>query len=153
MASQQIANHREQAEVHHGGAICKQKSCQLLDEMSLPQGLLPLDDVVEVGYSRTTGFVWLRQKNRKEHRFTAIGRTVSYDNEVTAFVEERRMRRVTGVKSKELLIWVSISDIFIDESDLSKITFANSTGISRSFPVSAFQLDEKSSGGGGNRKK
>ncbi|PON43753.1 hypothetical protein TorRG33x02_333090 [Trema orientale] len=143
MASQQIANHREDAEVHQGEAICKQQSHQLLDEMSLPRGLLPLDDVAEVGYNRTTGFVWLRQKKRKEHRFPSIGRTVAYDNEVTAFVEERRMRRLTGVKSKELLVWVAISDIFIDDSDLAKITFANSTGISRSFPVSAFQLDDR----------
>ncbi|KAL5577225.1 hypothetical protein UlMin_018924 [Ulmus minor] len=149
--SQQIANHREDAEIYHGEALCKQKSHQLLEEMSLPRGLLPLDDLVEVGYNRTTGFVWLRQKKKKDHRFRSIGRTVSYDNEVTAFVEERRMRRLTGVKSKELLIWVTISDIYINDSDLTRITFANPTGISRSFPFSAFELQEE--GTSNDRKK
>ncbi|KAB1221324.1 hypothetical protein CJ030_MR2G005631 [Morella rubra] len=146
MGSRQIANHRADAEIYHGEALCKQKYRELLGEISLPGGLLPLDDVVEVGYNRTTGFVWLTQKRKKEHRFRSIGRSVSYDTEVTAFVEERRMRRLTGVKSKELLIWVTISDIHIDDPGTGKITFANPTGISRSFPVSAFELDEGNSG-------
>ena len=150
MASQQIVNHKEDAKIFHGEALCKQKSQDLLAEISLPRGLLPLDDVVEVGYNHTTGFVWLKQKRKKDHRFRSIGRNVSYDTEVTAFVEERRMRRLTGVKSKELLIWVSISDIYIDDPGTGKITFANPTGISRSFPVSAFELDE---GNSGDRKK
>ncbi|EXC29359.1 hypothetical protein L484_021667 [Morus notabilis] len=142
MSSQQIANHQEDAEIFHGDAVCKQKAGQLLEEMSLPRGLLPLDDLIEVGYNRITGFVWLKQRKCKEHQFTAIGRTVSYDNEVTAFVEEHRMWRLTGVKSKELLIWFTISEIFIDDSDPDKITFTNPTGISRSFPVSALEIKE-----------
>ncbi|KAF5475144.1 hypothetical protein F2P56_006983 [Juglans regia] len=146
MGSQQIANHRGDAEIYHGEALCKQKSQELLGEMSLPKGLLPLDDATEVGYNRTTGFVWVKQKRKKEHRFRSIGRSVSYDTEVTAFVEDRRMRRLTGVKSKEFLIWVTISDIYIDDPSSGKITFANPTGISRSFPVSAFDLDEGKSG-------
>lgn len=141
MSTQLIANNRDHAEVYAGASLGKEKSAQLLSEINLPKGLLPLDDLVEVGYNRATGFVWLKQSKRKEHRFRAIGRTVSYDTEVTAFVEDRRMRRLTGVKSKELLFWVTISDIFIDDRDQGKITFGNSTGISRSFPVSAFDAE------------
>lgn len=151
MACQQILNHRDDAEIYHGEALCKQKSHELLGGISLPKGLLPLEEVVEVGYNRTTGFIWLKQKRKKEHRFRAIGRTVSYDTEVTAFVEERRMRRLTGVKSKELFIWVSISDIYVDDPGSGKITFGNPTGISRSFPVSAFELEKE--GSTGNHKK
>ncbi|KAK6268481.1 hypothetical protein QUC31_012641 [Theobroma cacao] len=114
---------------------------ELLGEFHLPKGLMPLDNLVEVGYNRTTGFVWLKQQKSLEYRFKAIGKTVSYEPEMTAFVEDRRMRRLTGVKSKELLIWVSVSDIFIDKSNPSKITFANSTGLSRSFPVAAFEAE------------
>lgn len=144
MSSQLVANHRENAEIYNGEALCKQKSLQLLEEISLPKGLLPLDELVEVGYNRTSGFVWLKQKKKKEHRFRLIGRNVSYDTEITAFVEERRMKRLTGVKSKELFIWVSISDIYIDESNPDKIAFVNSTtGISKSFPTSAFDLEAK----------
>ncbi|KAJ4831674.1 hypothetical protein Tsubulata_020887 [Turnera subulata] len=144
MGSQQIENHRENAEIYSGDSLlCKQKSTELLEEIRLPKGLLPLDDLTEVGYNRASGFVWLKQKKGKQHRFRAIGRTVSYDTEVTAFVGERRMRRLTGVKSKELLIWITISDIFVDDKDSGKITFANPSGISRSFPVSAFEVEEE----------
>ncbi|GJU00487.1 RNA-directed DNA polymerase, eukaryota, reverse transcriptase zinc-binding domain protein [Tanacetum coccineum] len=67
------------------------------------------------------------------------GRKVSYYVEVTAFVEEGRMRNLTGVKSKELLIWVRISDIFVGDHNNGKITFGTSSGLSRTFLVSAFQ--------------
>ncbi|KAJ7968939.1 Protein of unknown function, DUF538 [Quillaja saponaria] len=143
MTTQQVINHREDAEIYNGETLCKQKSHEILQEISLPKGLLPLDDIVEIGYNRSTGFVWLKQKKKKEHRFKAIGRSVSYETEVTAFVEKYRMKRLTGVKSKELFIWVTISDICIDDSDSGKITFANPTGISRNFPVSAFDLEEE----------
>ena len=59
-----------------------------------------------------------------------------------AFVEDRRLRRLTGVKSKELLIWVSLSDIFIDNLASSKITFGTSSGLGRLFSVSAFEEEE-----------
>lgn len=142
MATQQIAQHRNQAEIYQGQGICMQKSRLLLDESLLPRGLLPLDEIIEMGYNRTTGFVWLKQKQKKEHRFQAIGRTVSYETEVTAFVEERRMRRVTGVKSKELFIWITISEIFVDDPRSRKISFANSTGIAWTFPLSAFAIQD-----------
>ncbi|PNX90010.1 hypothetical protein L195_g046133 [Trifolium pratense] len=109
----------------------------------LPKGLLPLDNIFEMGYNRITGFVWLKQPQKKVHRFDDIGRTVSFDTVVTAFVEEYRMRRVTGVKTKELFVWVNISDIFVDEASSNKISFANSSGIARSFPLSAFNLQEE----------
>ncbi|GER24594.1 hypothetical protein STAS_00122 [Striga asiatica] len=143
MASQQIASHRENAEVHTGDAVCKQKSLELLERMHLPRGLLPLDDILEVGYNEATGFVWLKQKKSKTHVFRAIGRSVWYDTEVTAFVQDRRMKQVTGVKSKELLIWVTISDISIRDPDSGKITFSTPTGLSRSLPVSAFEEGEE----------
>ncbi|KAJ1414230.1 hypothetical protein SESBI_19082 [Sesbania bispinosa] len=143
MATQQIAQQRGEAEIYEGEAVCMQKSRLLLDEIFLPRGLLPLDNIVEMGYNRTTGFVWLKQRNKKEHRFPAIGRTVSYEKEVTAFVEEHRMRRVTGVKTKELFIWVAISEIFVDDPSSGKISFGISSGIAKSFPLSAFALQEE----------
>ncbi|GFP81148.1 hypothetical protein PHJA_000258100 [Phtheirospermum japonicum] len=143
MSTQQISSHRENAEVFTGDAVCKQKSIELLEKMHLPKGLLPLDDILEVGYNEATGFVWLKQKKSKTHVFRAIGRSVWYDTEVTAFVQDRRMKRVTGVKSKELLIWVTISDISIQDPSSGKMTFGTPTGLSRSFPVSAFEEEEE----------
>lgn len=142
MSSQQIESHRENAEVYTGDAVCKQKSKELLEKMNMPKGLLPLDDIVEVGHNAETGFVWLKQKKSKTHYFRGIGRSVWYDTEVTAFVSDRRMKRLTGVKSKEILIWVTICDISIKDPESGKITFGTPTGISRAFPVSAFEEEE-----------
>ncbi|KAL9667396.1 hypothetical protein QQ045_001753 [Rhodiola kirilowii] len=145
MSAQLVATHREGAEVYTGEELCKQKSIELLEELHFPKGLLPLDDFVEVGYNRSTGFVWMTQKKAKEHTFKKISKKVSYATEVTAFVEDRKMKKLTGVKSKELLIWIAITDIYIAEPSSGKISFGNSTtGIARTFPVSAFELEDES---------
>ncbi|PWA42062.1 hypothetical protein CTI12_AA548160 [Artemisia annua] len=129
----------ETAETYTGEDICKQKTQALLTKFNLPKGLIPMTDVTEVGHKTATGFVWVRRKKKTQHLFSEIGRKVSYDVEVTAFVEEGRMRNLTGVKSKELLIWVGISDIIVAHNGNGKITFGTSSGLSRTFPVSAFE--------------
>ncbi|KAI3877041.1 hypothetical protein MKX03_004178 [Papaver bracteatum] len=93
MASQMIENRRDNEETYTGDEICKAKSLELLNEISLPNGLLPLEDIIEVGYNRASGFVWLRQKKKKEHYFKSVGKPVSYAAEVTAFVEKHRMKK------------------------------------------------------------
>ncbi|XP_065016248.1 uncharacterized protein LOC135643343 [Musa acuminata AAA Group] len=138
-----IESQREGAEVSYGADICKEQSMTLLEGIHLPKGLLPLAAIEEVGYNRATGFVWLKQKKSTTHVFKAIGKTVSYASEVTAFVEDRRMKRMTGVKSREFLIWISISDMYIDDPESKRITFKTPAGIGRSFPVSAFQAEEE----------
>ncbi|RRT35366.1 hypothetical protein B296_00051796 [Ensete ventricosum] len=138
-----IDSQRVGAEVYHGAELCKEKSMKLLEEIHLPGGLLPLPALEEVGYNRATGFVWLKQKKATTHVFKAISKKVSYAPEVTAFVEDRRMKRLSGVKSRELLIWVSLSDMYIDDPESKRITFKSQAGISLSFPVSAFQAEEE----------
>ncbi|XP_008783947.1 uncharacterized protein LOC103703026 [Phoenix dactylifera] len=142
-AMQAIERQREGAEVFHGAEICKKRSTDLLEELHLPRGLLPLSGLDEVGFNRETGFVWMKQNKGSQHVFKKIGKTVFYGTEVTAFVEDRRMKRMTGVKSKEFLLWVSLSDMYIDERDPTKITFKSAAGIGRSFPVSAFEEEEE----------
>ncbi|CAN6446325.1 unnamed protein product [Victoria cruziana] len=117
---------------------CRKKAVQLLDEFGIPRGLLPLDDILEIGIIRTEGFIWLRQKGRKDHYFEQIGRSVSFAAEVTAFIEPRRMKKVTGVKAKELFLWIGVSEMVVDDSNSGDVRFKTHTGISRSFPVSAF---------------
>ncbi|KAF7035819.1 hypothetical protein CFC21_046611 [Triticum aestivum] len=140
--AQAIEAQREGAEVYHGAALCAEKAVELLAETNMPLGLLPLADIQEVGYNRATGFVWLRQKKALTHTFKQIGRQVSYATEVTAFVEDRKMKRMTGVKSKELLIWITLCDMYIEKDDPSKITFKTPTGLGRTFPVSAFEKQD-----------
>lgn len=134
---------KARAEVYYGDDLCQEKSKELLREIGLPSGLLPLKDMRECGYLRETGFVWLKQKRKTDHKFEKIGRLVSYAPEVTAYVEQSRIKKLTGVKTKELLIWVSLCEIYVDDPPTGKITFKTPAGFSRSFPVSAFEIEEE----------
>lgn len=44
----------------------------LLQEFELPLGLLPLANVIEVGYVKNTGYMWIVQKKKVEHEFKKI---------------------------------------------------------------------------------
>ncbi|XP_022999308.1 uncharacterized protein LOC111493722 [Cucurbita maxima] len=129
-------------EVYHGDEICQAKTRELLKEMDLPNGLLPMKDMEECGIIKETGFVWLKQKKSYTHKFQDIGRLVTYGKEVTAYVQKNKVKKLTGVKAKELLIWLSLSDISVDDPPTGKITFKATTGLFRTFPVSAFEVEE-----------
>ncbi|MCD7451681.1 hypothetical protein HAX54_013002 [Datura stramonium] len=135
--------HRENAEVYTDPSMCMKKSLELLEEINMPRGLLPLEDIVEVGRNHESGFVWLKQKKETDHCFKKIKRTVTYAAEVTSFVENRRLKNITGVKTKEFAFWVNVSDISIKDPESNKITFAIPSGLKRTFPVSAFELEEE----------
>ncbi|KAJ7973250.1 Protein of unknown function, DUF538 [Quillaja saponaria] len=134
---------KSKAELYHGDEICQEKSQTLLKEIGLPNGLLPLKDIEECGIVRETGFVWLKQKKNTTHKFEKIGKLVSYAPEVTAYVEKNKIKKLSGVKTKEILLWVTLSDIYVDEPPTGKITFKTPAGLYRSFPVSAFEIEEK----------
>ncbi|KAI8027403.1 hypothetical protein LOK49_LG02G02351 [Camellia lanceoleosa] len=144
---------KAKAEIYQGNDLCQEKSKILLKDMGLPNGLLPLEDMEECGYVRETGFVWLKQKRKTVHKFEKIGKLASYATEVTAYVEQNKIKKLTGVKTKELLLWVTLSDIYLDDPPTGKITFQIPAGLARSFPVSAFEVEEgpaKAEVGGGN---
>ncbi|KAF9588733.1 hypothetical protein IFM89_015170 [Coptis chinensis] len=144
MASKAIEAHKENAEIYHGAEICKQKAHQILSDNSLPKGLLPLDDMTEVGYNPSTGFIWMKQKKCTIHFFRSLNQTVWYGHEITTFIENGRMKKLTGIKAKELVIWISTGEIYINKYDTEKISFKNNTiGVSRTFPVAAFDLKEE----------
>eukprot|EP00262_Sarcandra_glabra_P010377 TRINITY_DN25636_c0_g1_i1.p1 TRINITY_DN25636_c0_g1~~TRINITY_DN25636_c0_g1_i1.p1 ORF type:complete len:175 (+),score=35.78 TRINITY_DN25636_c0_g1_i1:78-527(+) len=135
---------KAKAEVYYGDEICKEKSKELLQEVGLPRGLLPLKDIIECGYARETGFVWLKQKNKIEHKFDKIKKLVSYATEVTATVEKNRIKNLVGVKTRELLIWITLSEMFVgNPPDDGKITFKTPAGLSKTFPTSAFELNDE----------
>ena len=114
-----------------------QKAIQLMTEFGLPDGLLPLQEVVECGYNKETGYVWVTQKKPIVHSFKAISKQVSYGDKITAYLEKGRLKKLTGVKAKELL-WVSIVDIAVDEGHKDKIFFKSFAGLGKSFPITAF---------------
>ena len=142
MASQAIESHRAGADVVRGDtAACKKAAVELLAEIGLPKGLFPLDDMQEFGYNREAGFMWLVQGKKKvEHTFKKIKQTVSYTGEVTAFVEKGKLKKIAGVKTKELMLWLSVVEVYVDESAPGKVTFKTGTGLSDSFDATAFDL-------------
>ncbi|XP_059652268.1 uncharacterized protein LOC132299571 [Cornus florida] len=144
---------RAKAEVYRGNDICQERAKFMLKEICLPNGLLPLQDMEESGYVEETGFVWLKQKKKVEHKFEKIGKLVSYAPEITAYVEKNKFKKVTGVKTKELLMWITLSDIYVDDPPTGKITFQTPAGLFRTFPVSAFQIEEGKEGKGGKEVK
>ncbi|WOH12036.1 hypothetical protein DCAR_0831533 [Daucus carota subsp. sativus] len=143
MSSELIASHREGAIVVTGEEAIKQKAAELTKNAFLPSGLIPLGEIVEIGHNPTTGFFWTLRKKKLEHFNKKINKKSTFDTEVTAFIEERRMRKVTGVKSKELMLWVSITDIRIDDPASGKIIFTATAGITKTFLVSAFEDEEE----------
>jgi Protein of unknown function, DUF538 len=108
MVSKTIDNYKDSAEISKGNAESKKILVQLLEEISLPKGLFPLENIEEFGYNRDAGFLWFIQKKKIEHNFKKIKQVVSYATEVMAFVEKGKLKKITGVKTKELLLWLSI---------------------------------------------
>uniref|UniRef100_A0A0D9XLK6 DUF538 domain-containing protein n=1 Tax=Leersia perrieri TaxID=77586 RepID=A0A0D9XLK6_9ORYZ len=133
-----VGKEREGAEIATGAEECFKQSMELMRALGFPEGMMPLRELEECGLVRETGFVWMKQKKPYEHYFRGTGTKVRYDTEVTAFVEEGRMKRMTGVRSKQLLLWVPIVEMSLDGEARDKIYFKSSVGIGRSFPASAF---------------
>lgn len=136
-------NRRAGAEVVHGAVECYQHSLKMLEELGFPKGVLPLRNLEECGWVQATGFVWMKQREPYEHFFKGTNTRVRYDREVTAYVERRRMKRMTGVRSKQVMLWVPISEMSMVEPAGEKIYFKSAVGIGRSFPVSAFVDEEE----------
>lgn len=134
---------RTGAEIIYGAEECYRHSVELLEELGFPKGVLPLKDLVECGRVRETGFVWMKQKAPYEHFFTGSNTRVSYAAEVTAYVEKSRMKKMTGVKSKQLLLWVPIVEMSMEDPKSHKIYFNTPMGIGRSFHVTAFMDEEE----------
>ncbi|KAM1087974.1 hypothetical protein ACFX2B_013310 [Malus domestica] len=88
-------------ELYHGDEICQQKAKQLLSEISLPNGLLPL-----------------KQNKSYTHKFEKIDKLVDYAPEGIAIVEKGKIKKLTGVKTNELLVWVRLSDIYVQREVL-----------------------------------
>lgn len=110
----------------------------LLKKFELPEGLLPLANVVEVGYVESTGYMWIVQQNKVEHEFKMISKLVSYDTEINGYVDKMIIKKLRGVKAKELMLWPPVSEIRVDDPPTGKIHFKSLAGITKTFPVEAF---------------
>ncbi|KAG2680690.1 hypothetical protein I3760_11G110100 [Carya illinoinensis] len=135
---------RAGAEIVHGSEECYRHSVELLAELGFPRGVLPLQDLEECGRVRETGFVWMKQKAPYEHFFAGTNTRVSYASEVTAYVEKLKMKKMTGVKSKQaVFLWVPITEMSMEDASSKKIYFKTPMGIGKSFPITAFMNEEE----------
>ncbi|KAK9139146.1 hypothetical protein Scep_008827 [Stephania cephalantha] len=134
---------KAKAEVWYGDEKGQERISFFLREVDMPNGLLSVKDIIECGYVKECGFVWVKQKNKSEHKFEKIGRLVSYATEISAYVEKHKIRKLTGVKVKELLLWVNLVEIYADDLRPDRITFKIIGGLSKTFPASAFVIETK----------
>ncbi|GLT81324.1 hypothetical protein SLA2020_527140 [Shorea laevis] len=110
--------------------------------MGLPDCLLTVLDLDECGYVKETGFVWLRHKKKREY-YKFEDTVISYDAVITAYFQPNKIRNLTGVKAREFLIWINLTEICVEDGDDSPspsgfITFKTLAGLSKSFPLSLF---------------
>lgn len=138
------ASYSTMADPKEGGIVKKgheeglKMAKSLLEEFELPCGLLPLANVIEVGFVRGTGYMWIQQQKKVEHNFKMISKLVSYDGSITGYVEKKRIKKLKGVKAKELMLWPPVSEIIVDDPPTGKIHFKSLAGITKTFPVEAF---------------
>ncbi|KZV51094.1 hypothetical protein F511_01886 [Dorcoceras hygrometricum] len=129
---------REGAIVKKGHEEGLKTATAILAEFELPCGLLPVAEVIEVGFVRGTGYMWIQQAKKVEHNFKLITKLVSYETEITGYVEKKRIKKLKGVKAKELFLWPPVSEITVDDPPTGKIHFKSLAGITKTFPVEAF---------------
>ncbi|KAJ4973875.1 hypothetical protein NE237_007049 [Protea cynaroides] len=132
-------NERARAEIVQGKEACERFSEELLKELGFPSGVQPSGELIECGRVRATGFVWWKCKAAYEHFNVATNTKASYTAETTAYVEKGRMKKMTGVKTRQLMVWVPIVEMYIDGN---KITFKTPMGVGKSFPLTSF-MNEK----------
>ncbi|KAJ7514301.1 hypothetical protein O6H91_23G037900 [Diphasiastrum complanatum] len=121
-----------------GHAEGLKKAIALLEEFNLPLGLLPLENVVELGYVKSTGYIWITQAKPIQHQFKLIGNLVSYATEINGYLAKNAISKLSGVKAKELFIWANVNEISLGDPSAGKIHFKAFGGIAKIFPVEAF---------------
>ena len=143
MATAVVNEKKEGAEIVLGHEAALPRAIAMLRDQGLPDGLLPLQDIEEVGYVAQTGYFWVKQKKTTEHLFKLIKTKVSYALEVCGYIEKNKLRKLQGVKAKEFFLWIGITDIYGDDSHPGQTFVKSSAGIGRWHPTEAFFLEQE----------
>ncbi|CAL1393442.1 unnamed protein product [Linum trigynum] len=133
-----MADPKQGATVAKGHEEAMKMAVSLLKEFGLPEGMLPLEEMVEAGYVKETGYFWIVQKKGTKHLFKMISKQVSYDAEISGYIEKNKAKKMKGVKAKELMLWPPVNEIVVDDPPTGKVHFKSLGGITKTFPVQAF---------------
>ncbi|KAJ4977542.1 hypothetical protein NE237_008322 [Protea cynaroides] len=131
---------RAGAAIVRGKEACDRFSAELMKEIGFPCGVLPTGELEECGRVKDTGFVWWKCKGAYEHFSVPTNSKTSYAAETTAYVEKGKIKKMTGVKTKQVFVWMTVAEMSIDGD---KITFKTSVGVGKSFPLVAFMNEEE----------
>ena len=84
----------------------------------------------------------LKQKKPVEYYNKNIKRIVVYRTEVVAYVEKQKIKKMNGLKRKELFMWINLPEMSIVDASSRKIYFKSSFGVGKSFPIKSFELED-----------
>ncbi|KAJ0112524.1 hypothetical protein Patl1_02429 [Pistacia atlantica] len=98
------------------------------------RGFSLLANVIEVGYVKETGYMWIVQQNKVEHEFKMITKLVSYDTEINGYIEKKKIKKLKGVKAKELMLWPPVSEIKVDDPPTRQDSLQKSRWDHQDFP-------------------
>ena len=73
-----------------------------------------------------------------EHQFKTIDVLVNYDTEIHGYIEKMKIKKLKGVKTKDLIFRPPVIEIKVDETSSEKIHFRSVAGFSKTLPVEAF---------------
>ncbi|KAF6156604.1 hypothetical protein GIB67_014583 [Kingdonia uniflora] len=132
---------KAKANIFHGEELCREKTKELFMAVGLPLGIIPLDEIEECGHVPENNFIWFRRKKLKRYKFERLGKWVSYAAEVTGYAEEKKIKKLTGIKSKEIAVWITVSEVSVNDP-AQKVTFTTPAGLFRSYPISVFEGDQ-----------
>jgi len=54
--------------------------------------------------------------------------------------EKGKLGKITGVKIKELMLWINIVEVYVPEASPEKVTSKSSCGLSKTLDAAAFAL-------------
>ena len=102
-----------------------------------------MKDVQEFGYNHSSGFIWFILKEKHSHSYKKIDRAVVFDKEVTAYLDNKKIKNISGVQTKALVFWITVVEIFAEERLPEMITFVSGVkGVSEKFHISVFELQK-----------
>lgn len=119
-----------------------EKSIDIMESYGLPGGLMGVTDVLEAGIVEESGQVWIKQKSESQHYYKKADRHVRFSTNITCKMEKMKMKNIKGVKVRDMIFWVPVNEIEVDEKNPDKLYIRSIGGLTRTFPVEYFTKGE-----------